>query len=78
MKSATIDRVSAFSSQRRISNLPGAQHLPAAASPLVLQQIAEEIWVIDKGLKVWDGDIRSFKDSLKSKFGYKKEEKKKK
>ena len=38
----------------------------------LLQQIAEEIWVIDRGLKVWDGDIRSYKASLKKKFGYKK------
>jgi hypothetical protein len=34
--------------------------------------VAEEIWVIDKGLKVWDGDIRSYKESLKKKHGYKK------
>lgn len=38
----------------------------------LLQQIAEEIWVIDRGLNVWDGDIRSYKASLKKKFGYKK------
>lgn len=38
----------------------------------LLQQIAEEIWVIDRGLKVWDGDIRSYKASLKKKHGYKK------
>lgn len=38
----------------------------------LLQQVAEEIWVIDRGLQVWDGDIRSYKASLKSKFGYKK------
>lgn len=38
----------------------------------LLQQIADEIWVIDKGLKVWDGDIRDYKASLKKKHGYKK------
>lgn len=38
----------------------------------LLQQIAEEIWVIDRGLHVWNGDIRSYKASLKTKFGYKK------
>jgi len=38
----------------------------------LLQQIAEEIWVIDRGLHVWDGDIRSYKASLKKKHGYKK------
>jgi len=38
----------------------------------LLQQVAEEIWIIDKGLKVWDGDIRSYKASLKKKHGYKK------
>jgi ATP-binding cassette subfamily F protein 2 len=39
----------------------------------LLQQIAEEIWVIDHGLTVFDGSIRDYKKSLKSKFGYKKE-----
>ncbi len=38
----------------------------------LLQKIAEEIWVIDRGLHVWDGDIRSYKASLKGKYGYKK------
>ena len=38
----------------------------------LLQQVAEEIWVVDNGLKVWDGDIRSYKASLKSKYGYRK------
>ena len=38
----------------------------------LLQQVAEEIWVVDRGLRVWDGDIRSYKASLKSKYGYKK------
>lgn len=38
----------------------------------LLQQIAEEIWVIDHGVKVFDGDIRSYKQTLKKKFGYKK------
>jgi ATP-binding cassette subfamily F protein 2 len=41
----------------------------------LLQQVAEEIWIIDKGLKVWDGDIRSYKASLKKKHGYKKSNK---
>ena len=38
----------------------------------LLSQIAEEIWVVDRGLKVWDGDITSYKNALKKKFGYKK------
>jgi len=38
----------------------------------LLQQVAEEIWVIDRGLHIWDGDIRSYKASLKKKHGYKK------
>ena len=38
----------------------------------LLQHVADEIWVIDKGLKRWDGDIVSYKASLKKKFGYKK------
>jgi ATP-binding cassette, subfamily F, member 2 len=37
----------------------------------LLSKVAEEIWVIDKGLKVWDGDIRTYKASLKKKHGYK-------
>ncbi len=36
----------------------------------LLQQVAEEIWVVNKGLKVWEGDIRSYKASLKKKHGY--------
>jgi ATP-binding cassette subfamily F protein 2 len=31
----------------------------------LLSQIAEEIWVVDRGLKIWDGDIRSYKAHLK-------------
>jgi len=38
----------------------------------LLQQVAEEIWVVDKGLRVFDGDIRAYKESLKKKHGYKK------
>jgi ATP-binding cassette, subfamily F, member 2 len=38
----------------------------------LLQQVAEEIWVIDKGLHVFDGDIRAYKSSLKKLHGYKK------
>jgi ATP-binding cassette, subfamily F, member 2 len=34
----------------------------------LLQQVAEEIWVVDHGLVVWDGDIRSYKASLKKKL----------
>ena len=32
----------------------------------LLSQVAEEIWVVDRGLKVWDGDISSYKNSLKT------------
>lgn len=38
----------------------------------LLQKVAEEIWVIDRGVKVFDGDIRAYKASLKKKFGYSK------
>jgi ATP-binding cassette subfamily F protein 2 len=38
----------------------------------LLQQVAEEIWVVDKGLKVFEGDIRQYKESLKKVHGYKK------
>ena len=41
----------------------------------LLSKVAEEIWVIDKGLQVFDGDIRDYKKSLQKKFGYKKEKK---
>ena len=33
----------------------------------LLSQVAEEIWVVNKGLVVWDGDINSYKASLKKK-----------
>ena len=36
----------------------------------LLQQVADEIWVVDRGLKVWDRDIRSYKASLKSMHVY--------
>eukprot|EP00607_Mallomonas_marina_P007355 CAMPEP_0182420332 /NCGR_PEP_ID=MMETSP1167-20130531/5053_1 /TAXON_ID=2988 /ORGANISM="Mallomonas Sp, Strain CCMP3275" /LENGTH=602 /DNA_ID=CAMNT_0024596157 /DNA_START=58 /DNA_END=1862 /DNA_ORIENTATION=- len=35
----------------------------------LLQQVAEEIWVINHGLNVWDGDIRSYKASLQKAHG---------
>ena len=35
----------------------------------LLSKVAEEIWVVDRGLKVWDGDIHSYKNSLKKKMG---------
>lgn len=38
----------------------------------LLQQVAEEIWIVDKGLTVFDGDIRAYKNTLKKKFGMKK------
>ena len=38
----------------------------------LLQQVAEEIWVVDHGLNVFDGDIRDYKATLKKSFGYKK------
>ena len=41
----------------------------------LLSKVAEEIWVIDKGLKVFNGDIREYKKSLAKKFGYKKDAK---
>ena len=39
----------------------------------LLSQVADEIWVIDKGLTVFEGDIRDYKKSLQKQFGYKKE-----
>lgn len=30
----------------------------------LLQQVAEEIWVVDGGIKRWEGDIRSYKTNL--------------
>lgn len=30
----------------------------------LLQQVADEIWVVDKGITKWDGDIRSYKAHL--------------
>lgn len=38
----------------------------------LLTQVAEEIWVVDHGLKTFDGDIRDYKMSLKKVYGYKK------
>lgn len=38
----------------------------------LLSKVAEEVWVIDRGLKVFPGDIRDYKDKLKKKYGYKK------
>lgn len=38
----------------------------------LLSQIAKEIWVINRGLKVFDGDIIKYKAELQKKFGYKK------
>ncbi|PXF45816.1 ABC transporter F family member 2 [Gracilariopsis chorda] len=31
----------------------------------LLSQVAREIWVVENGVKVWDGDILSYKESLK-------------
>jgi len=31
----------------------------------LLSQVAKEIWVVDKGVRKWDGDIRSYKASLR-------------
>jgi len=39
----------------------------------LLSKVAEEVWVVDHGLKVFDGDIRDYKASLKKSFGYKKD-----
>ena len=40
----------------------------------LLSKVADEIWVCDHGIKVFDGDIRDYKESLKKSFGYKKAE----
>lgn len=34
----------------------------------LLSQVAKEIWVVDKGIKKWDGDIRSYKAHLRKKM----------
>lgn len=39
----------------------------------LLQQAAKEIWIVDKGIKKWDGSILQYKEQLKSTFGFKKE-----
>ena len=39
----------------------------------LLSQVADEIWVINKGLTVFNGDIRDYKKGLQNEFGYKKE-----
>ena len=36
----------------------------------LLQQVVKEIWIVDRGIKIWDGDILSYKNLLKSKHGY--------
>ena len=36
----------------------------------LLAQVAEEVWVVDRGLKVFDGDIRAYKEYLKQSHGY--------
>lgn len=36
----------------------------------LLQQVVKEIWIVDKGIRIWDGDILSYKSLLKSKHGY--------
>lgn len=37
----------------------------------LLNQIAEEIWVVDRGIRRWDGDIRSYKNELKRRMAAK-------
>lgn len=32
----------------------------------LLSQVAREIWVVDQGISVWQGDIQSYKESLKA------------
>lgn len=31
----------------------------------LLSQTAREIWVVDHGISIWDGDIMSYKESLR-------------
>jgi len=38
----------------------------------LLQQVVDEIWIVDHGIKKWDGDILSYKNKLKKSFGYEK------
>lgn len=38
----------------------------------LLQQVVQEIWIVDHGIKKWEGDIQSYKALLKKNFGYKK------
>ena len=38
----------------------------------LLSKVAEEIWEIDRGLKVFPGDIREYKKNMQAKFGYNK------
>lgn len=41
----------------------------------LLSRVSDEIWVIDKGLEVFQGDIRDYKKRMQAKFGYKKDKK---
>jgi ATP-binding cassette subfamily F protein 2 len=34
----------------------------------LLQQVAKEIWEVDRGVRKWEGDIRSYKTNLKKKM----------
>lgn len=36
----------------------------------LLQQVVKEIWIVDRGIKTWNGDILTYKNLLKSKHGY--------
>lgn len=38
----------------------------------LLQQVVDEIWIVDHGIRKWDGDILSYKNKLKESFGYQK------
>jgi len=38
----------------------------------LLSQTVKEIWIVDKGIKKWEGDIQSYKAMLAKSFGFKK------
>lgn len=40
----------------------------------LLQQVVKEIWIVDRGIKKWDGGIIEYKNLLKKKHGYQKKD----
>ena len=44
------------------ANAPGSEPVVVISHDFrLLEVVAKEIWIVDKGIKIWDGDIRSYK-----------------